>query len=49
MLEDRGRLDTVVDAVTYGRARGNGQMPRGLVGAMGARDVAAYLTAVAGR
>ncbi|MEH3052784.1 MAG: cytochrome c [Patulibacter minatonensis] len=42
-------FDTVVDAVTYGRARGNGQMPRGLVNAKGARDVADYLTHVAGR
>jgi len=42
-------FDVVVDAVTYGRARGRGQMPKGLANARGARDVAAYLTAVAGR
>ncbi|MBO9532147.1 MAG: hypothetical protein J7513_04125 [Solirubrobacteraceae bacterium] len=43
------KFDVVIDAVTNGRARGNGQMPRGLTDAAGARDVAAYLTAVAGR
>lgn len=41
--------DVVIDAVTYGRARGKGQMPRGLVDRRGAEAVAAYLTAVAGR
>ncbi|MFT4036081.1 MAG: hypothetical protein QM679_10965 [Patulibacter sp.] len=45
----RPSFDLVVHAVTYGRARGHGQMPRGLTDATGARDVAAYLTAVAGR
>ena len=39
----------IQDAVENGRARGRGQMPAGLVGAASARDVAAYLTAVAGR
>lgn len=43
------KFDTVIDAVTNGRARGNGQMPKGLTDAVGAHDVAAYLTAVAGR
>lgn len=43
------KYDVVIDAITYGRARGNGQMPRGLTDAKGAEDVAAYLTAVAGR
>ncbi len=41
--------EVVIDAVTYGRARGKGQMPRGLVDQRGAEAVAAYLTAVAGR
>ena len=40
---------TVIDAVTNGRARGNGQMPKGLTDAQGARDVAEYLADVAGR
>lgn len=39
----------VVDAITNGRARGGGQMPRGLTDAAGAQDVASYLTAVAGK
>jgi len=39
----------VVNAVTNGRSRGRGQMPPGLADAQGARDVAAYLVAVAGR
>ncbi len=39
----------VLDAVKHGRARGKGQMPAGLIGAASARDVAAYLEAVAGR
>jgi mono/diheme cytochrome c family protein len=43
------KYDVVVDAIVNGRARGRGQMPRGLTDAAGARDVAAYLTAVAGR
>lgn len=38
-----------VDAIEQGRARGNGQMPKGLTDAAGARDVASYLEAVAGR
>lgn len=41
--------DVVIDAVTYGRARGRGQMPRGLVDRRGAEAVADYLTSVAGR
>ena len=45
----RPDFDVVVDAITNGRARGNGQMPRDLADAAGARDVASYLTAVAGR
>lgn len=39
----------ITDAIRKGRARGNGQMPAGLVGEDGARDVADYITAVAGR
>lgn len=41
--------DLIVDAILNGRARGLGQMPKGLVNEADARDVAAYLTAVAGR
>lgn len=39
----------VVDAVVNGRARGRGQMPRGLADRQGAEAVADYLVAVAGR
>lgn len=41
--------DTVVDAVVNGRARGNGQMPRGLVDRATAEEIADYLDRVAGR
>lgn len=39
----------VLDAIKNGRARGNGNMPAGLVVGQDAKDVAAYLAAVAGR
>jgi mono/diheme cytochrome c family protein len=39
----------VLDAINNGRARGQGQMPAGLLYGQEARDVADYLSAVAGR
>jgi mono/diheme cytochrome c family protein len=39
----------VLDAIANGRARGQGQMPAGLVDGEDAQDVAAYVAAVAGR
>jgi cytochrome c553 len=39
----------VVNAITYGRARGRGQMPAGLLAGQDARDVAAYVSRVAGQ
>lgn len=42
----RPDYNTVIDAVTNGRARGRGQMPKGLVDEAGARAVASYVTAV---
>lgn len=39
----------VLDAIMNGRARGNGQMPAGLLYGNDAKDVAAYVSAVAGR
>lgn len=39
----------ILDAIEKGRARGNGQMPAGLVGGQDAQDVADYVAAVAGR
>lgn len=42
----RPDYDTVIDAVTNGRARGRGQMPAGLVDDQGARAVAAYVAGV---
>jgi mono/diheme cytochrome c family protein len=39
----------VLDAIERGRAGGNGQMPAGLLVGEDAKDVAAYVSAVAGR
>lgn len=39
----------VLDAIQKGRASGNGQMPAGLLYGGDAKDVAAYVSAVAGR
>jgi mono/diheme cytochrome c family protein len=39
----------VLNAIAEGRARGNGQMPAGLVNGQDAQDVAAYVAASAGR
>jgi mono/diheme cytochrome c family protein len=45
----RPDYDLVIDAVTHGRARGNGQMPAGLTDTQGAKAVADYVHRVAGR
>ena len=39
----------ILDAIAKGRARGQGQMPAGLVDGADAQDVADYVAAVAGR
>jgi mono/diheme cytochrome c family protein len=39
----------ILDAIANGRARGQGQMPYGLVDGADAQNVAAYVVAVAGR
>jgi cytochrome c551 len=39
----------VLDAIEHGRARGNGQMPAGVVDGQDAQNVAAFVTKVAGR
>jgi mono/diheme cytochrome c family protein len=39
----------ILNAIAKGRARGQGQMPAGLVDGQDAQDVAAYVAAVAGR
>jgi mono/diheme cytochrome c family protein len=39
----------VLDAIKNGRARGQGQMPAGVVDGQDAQDVASYVAAVAGR
>jgi mono/diheme cytochrome c family protein len=39
----------VLDAIQKGRAQGNGQMPAGLLLGQDAKDVAAYVSTVAGR
>jgi mono/diheme cytochrome c family protein len=38
----------ILNAIAQGRARGNGQMPAGLVDGKDAQDVAAYVSTVAG-
>ncbi len=49
-IADRAaRVALVEDAIAKGRARGNGQMPVGLLRGADARDVADFLAAVAGR
>jgi mono/diheme cytochrome c family protein len=39
----------ILDAIAKGRARGQGQMPAGLVDGQDAQAVAAYVAAAAGR
>jgi mono/diheme cytochrome c family protein len=39
----------ILDAIAKGRARGNGQMPAGLLDGQDAQDVANFVAAVAGR
>jgi mono/diheme cytochrome c family protein len=39
----------ILDAIAKGRAKGRGQMPAGIVDGQDAQDVAAYVSAVAGR
>jgi mono/diheme cytochrome c family protein len=39
----------VLNAIELGRARGNGRMPRGLLRGRDAKDVASFVSAVAGR
>jgi mono/diheme cytochrome c family protein len=39
----------ILDAIKNGRARGQGQMPKGVVDGQDAQDVAAYVAAVAGQ
>jgi mono/diheme cytochrome c family protein len=39
----------VLDAIQFGRARGNGQMPAGLLVGQDSKDVANFVQAVAGR
>ncbi|TML97807.1 MAG: cytochrome c [Actinobacteria bacterium] len=41
--------ELVLNAIEAGRARGNGQMPADLVAGQEAKDVAAFVAAVAGR
>jgi mono/diheme cytochrome c family protein len=41
--------ELILDAIKNGRANGRGQMPAGVVDGQDAQDVAAYVSAVAGR
>ena len=44
-----GPASFVLNAIQYGRARGNGDMPAGIYAGQEARDVAQFVVAVAGR
>jgi mono/diheme cytochrome c family protein len=45
----KNRVTFITSAVTQGRARGNGQMPAGLLDGQDEQDVAAFVAKVAGR
>jgi mono/diheme cytochrome c family protein len=47
-LDPKGQKAFILDAIKEGRARGQGQMPKGLVDGQDAQDVAAFVSAVAG-
>jgi mono/diheme cytochrome c family protein len=47
-LDPKGQKAFVLSAIKEGRARGQGQMPKGLVDGQDAEDVAAFVSATAG-
>jgi mono/diheme cytochrome c family protein len=47
-LDPKGQKAFILNAIKEGRARGQGQMPKGLVDGQDAQDVAAFVSAVAG-
>ena len=47
-LDPKGQKAFILNAIQQGRARGNGQMPAGLVDGQDAQDVASFVSAVAG-
>ncbi len=49
IAEEKARIAFINDAITNGRARGNGQMPRGLVDGEDQDRVAAFIARTAGR
>lgn len=49
IAEEKARIAFINDAITNGRARGNGQMPRGLVDGEDQDAVAAFIAKTAGR
>lgn len=49
IAEQKARVAFIEDAVTNGRARGNGQMPRAIVDGPDEADVAAFVAKTAGR
>lgn len=49
IADKKGRVAFITDAVANGRARGNGQMPRGVVDGSDLTDVADFVATVAGR
>lgn len=49
IAEEKARIAFIEDAIVNGRARGNGQMPRGLVDGEDSDNVAAFIAKTAGR
>lgn len=49
IADKKGRIAFINDAVANGRARGNGQMPRGIIDGSDMADVADFVATVAGR
>lgn len=47
--EEKARVAFIENAITNGRARGNGQMPKGLVDGADEANVAAFIARTAGR
>lgn len=49
IASEKSRVAFIKDAITNGRARGNGQMPRGVVDGEDEDDVARFVASAAGR
>lgn len=49
IADEKARVAFIDDAIKNGRARGNGQMPKGVVDGQDAEDVASFVAVSAGR